>query len=102
MLPGFKRTFEGDSAITQLKNLLRAIVKYNPKMGYVQGMNFLVLTSFYHSCEAVAFSMFEILLNYYGGLDIFTDNLYAIYMHCEVVGFLILGIYSEIWLKMVN
>jgi hypothetical protein len=100
-LEGFKRTIKGHIAITQLKNLLRAVAKYNPKMGYVQGMNFVVGSLLYHSCEVVAFWLFEILLNYYQVLGVYADNLTDLYMHCEVINILVEHLYPAVWMKMV-
>jgi len=100
-LEGFKRTIKGHIAITQLKNLLRAIARCNPRMGYVQGMNFVVGSLLYHSCEVVAFWLFEILLNHYQALGIYIDDLNDVHMHCEVINVLIEHLYPEVSMKMV-
>ena len=98
----FKRTTTGTTGITQLKNLLRAIAKRNTATGYVQGMNFIVGSLFFHSCEVVAFWVFDNLMNSYGVGKVYSTNLSGLHMHGKVIDSLIEAKYPAIWSKLVS
>jgi len=98
----FRKTTEGTTDITQLKNILRAIVKHNPGIGYVQGMNYIVGSLFHHTCEPVAFWVFDIMVNYYNLRNMFSHNLVGLYIHSQMIDLLIEAKYPEVWEKMVK
>lgn len=55
-----KRTFPSDEKIpekayTALEHVLIIFVKYNARVGYVQGMNFLARAFLHHGAEVIAF-----------------------------------------------
>ena len=98
----YQMTMAGTTDITQLKNILRAIVKRNPGIGYVQGMNFMVGSLFHHSCEAIAFWLFDILLNHYNLKKMYVKNLVGLQLHSKLIDNLIETKYPLIWAKMVT
>lgn len=100
-LKGFQHNTAGTTDITQLKNILRATVRRNPEFGYVQGMNFVLGSLFYHSSEVVAFWVFDILLNYYGAKKIYSIKLTGLHMHTQILDLLIEAVYPDVWVKMV-
>eukprot|EP00347_Sterkiella_histriomuscorum_P021980 403332100 len=69
----------------QLKRVLLAFSKYDPKLGYVQGMNFIVGSMLYHCNEEIAFWMFVALIEEFELRDIFEPNLPGLYKHCYVL-----------------
>ena len=98
----FKRTIAGTTGITQLKNLLRAMSKRNPNIGYVQGMNFVMGALFFHSSEAVAFWLFDILMRKYGMSTVYEAGLIGLHLHGKIIDMIIEAKYPAIWEKMVS
>ncbi|KAM3135119.1 hypothetical protein pb186bvf_012765 [Paramecium bursaria] len=76
-----KRTFVGEEFFLSqegqnaLKNVLICIAKYDMKLGYVQGMNFLVAALLYHGEEYVAFWNFVSLYETLQLRDIFLESM---------------------------
>jgi len=100
-LKNFQRNITGTTDITQLKNILRAIVRRNTEFGYVQGMNFVLGSLFFHSSEVVAFWVFDILLNYYGVKELYGKNLAGLHLRTQVLDLLIESVFPDVWLRMV-
>ena len=97
----YQMTIKGTTDITQLKNILRAIVKQNPGIGYVQGMNFILGSLFHHSCEAIAFWVFNIMLNAYEVKKLFIKDLVGLRFHSKMLDLLIRVKFPTVWEKMV-
>jgi len=78
-----------------LERVLMTFTKYDPKIGYVQGMNFIVGALLYHSCEEIAFWLFVSLVEDHEMRDIFLPGLPGLYKHTQIVDMLILeNLYS--------
>jgi len=97
----FKRSMAGTTGITQLKNLLKSTSRRNSQIGYVQGMNFIMGVVFFHSCEVVAFWLFDTLMHSYGLEKLYSPNLSGLHLHGKVLDGLIECQYPKIWLKLV-
>ena len=98
----FKRaTSGGTTGVTQLKNVLKATAGNNLEVGYVQGMNFIMGTLFFHSCEVVAFWLFDILMKEYNLRDIYSGALIGLQMHSKIIDKLVEAKYNAIWTKLV-
>lgn len=98
----FKRSTAGTTGITQLKNLLRAMVKRDLSIGYVQGMNFLMGALLFHSCEVVAFWLFDVLMRYYQLQDVYGARLPGLHLHGQIVDLLLEAKFGTICEKMVS
>mmetsp|Transcript_8004 Transcript_8004/g.7502 ORF Transcript_8004/g.7502 Transcript_8004/m.7502 type:complete len:275 (-) Transcript_8004:291-1115(-) len=68
-----------------LKRVLLAFSRYDPALGYVQGMNFIVGSLLYHCNEAIAFWMLTTLFETFEMRDIFEPQLPGLYKHCFVI-----------------
>jgi hypothetical protein len=68
-----------------LRNVLSAFVKYDPLMGYVQGMNFITASLLWHSSEEDAFWLFVMLMEDYSLRENFLPNLPGLSTHCQVI-----------------
>jgi len=91
---------EGEIVKIQLKNILCAVAKANPEIGYVQGMNFIVGTILYHSSEHIAFWLFLVILKYYGMNYVYEKGMPGLVMHAKLIDFLLQAKYSDIWENM--
>lgn len=98
----FRQTIEGTTDITQLKNILRATVKHNPGIGYVQGMNYIAGSLFHHTCEPVAFWLFDTLVHHYGLSKSYSHTLSGLRLHAKVLDLLVQAKFPEVWDKMVT
>ena len=65
-----------------MKRVLLAFSRYDPTLGYVQGMNFIVGSMPYHCNEEPAFWMFVTLIEAFELRDIFEPGLPGLYKHC--------------------
>lgn len=83
----------------QLERILVTFLKYDPKIGYVQGMNFIVGALLYHCAEEIAFWLFVALVEDHEMRDIFLPGLPGLYKHTQIIDMLILehlhGIYQH-------
>lgn len=61
----------GEAGQILLKRLLVTYAKYDPKIGYIQGMNFIAGAFLYHSSEVIAFWLFVALIEDYELREIF-------------------------------
>jgi len=81
--------FEEDRPGCQaLKNVLSAFVKYDPMLGYVQGMNFLTATLIWHCSEEDAFWLLVMLMEDYDLRENFLPNLPGLATHCQIIDLL--------------
>ena len=93
----------------QLERILVTFLKYDPKIGYVQGMNFIVGALLFHCSEEIAFWLFVALVEDHEMRDIFLPGkifillfwigLPGLYKHTQIIDMLILehlhGIYQH-------
>jgi len=81
---------EGGPGQAQLERVLVTFTKYDPKIGYVQGMNFVVGALLYHCSEEIAFWLFVSLVEDHEMRDIFLPGLPGLYKHTQIIDMLIL------------
>ena len=75
-----KRSFADDPnsnklSYGSLENVLIAFAKYNERVGYVQGMNFLAKTFLHHGSEVIAFWLIVILIEQYEMKEIYISGI---------------------------
>jgi hypothetical protein len=73
-------TREGEGQ-QSLSRVLLAFSKYDNKIGYVQGMNFIVGSFLLHCSEEIAFWLFVSLIEDYQMRDIYMEGLPGLYKH---------------------
>lgn len=73
-----------------LQRVLYAIARYNPHLGYVQGMNYIVATLLYHCTESDAFWLFLKLVYNYELVENFLPQLPGLEKHSHIVEFLLI------------
>lgn len=83
--PYFEENSPGCQA---LKNVLSTFVKYDPMLGYVQGMNFITASLIWHSTEEDAFWLLVMLMEDYELRSNFLPNLPGLAIHCKVIDLL--------------
>jgi len=54
-----------------LENLLNTFAKYDPQIGYVQGMNFIAASLLYHAEEYIAFWILVMIFEIFEMRDIY-------------------------------
>ena len=81
---------ENSPGQAQLERVLVTCTKYDPKIGYVQGMNFIVGALLYHCAEEIAFWLFVSLVEDHEMRDIFLPGLPGLYKHTQIIDMLIL------------
>lgn len=62
---------EGREGQPLMERILATFSKYDPKIGYVQGMNFIVGALLYHCSEEIAFWLFVTLVEDHDMRDIY-------------------------------
>lgn len=106
-------TFYAEGGVGQqmLEHVLISICKYDPKIGYVQGMNFIVGALLYHSCEEIAFWTFVALVEDHEMRDIYMPGmelkwkdvgLPGLYKHSQIIDILILENLNDIYKHFVS
>ncbi len=94
---------ENGTGQAQLERVLVTFTKYDPKIGYVQGMNFVVGALLYHCSEYIAFWLFVSLVEDHEMRDIYLPGtlprdhvgLPGLYKHTQIIDMLILeNLYS--------
>ena len=73
-----------------LQRLLYAFIKYNPKLGYVQGMNYIAASLLYHCTESDAFWLFLRLVYDYNLIDNYMPMLPGLEKHSHVLEFVMM------------
>mmetsp|Transcript_28410 Transcript_28410/g.50566 ORF Transcript_28410/g.50566 Transcript_28410/m.50566 type:complete len:300 (-) Transcript_28410:434-1333(-) len=68
-----------------LRRVLLALAKYDPSLGYVQGMNFIVAALLWHSTEAEAFWLMVSLMEDYELRDNYMPGLPGLTKHSQII-----------------
>ena len=76
---------KGNSGQIQLERVLLTFTKYNKKIGYVQGMNFVVGALLFHCSEDIAFWLFVSLIEDYEMREIYSAGLPGLYKHTNII-----------------
>jgi len=77
--------FRYPSLVHRLSRVLNAISLYDDKLGYVQGMNFVVGSFLIHCEENIAFWLFVELLESYELREVYDDGLKGMYRHSGIL-----------------
>jgi hypothetical protein len=72
-----------------LRRVLTTFAKYDPQLGYVQGMNFIVGALLWHSSEADCFWLFVTLMEDYELRDNYLPNLLGLSKHSQIIDILV-------------
>lgn len=80
-----------------LERILISLCKYDPKIGYVQGMNFIVGALLFHCSEEIAFWLFIALVEDCEMRDIYQPGLPGLYKHTQIIDILILENLNKIY-----
>ena len=82
----FKVLFSNQSLnrIKALENVLNTFAKYDPQIGYVQGMNFIAASLLYHAEEYIAFWIIVMIFEIFEMRDIYLPrkNYFLLNSHC--------------------
>ena len=73
----------------EMENVLIAYSKYDPRIGYVQGMNFIAGALLYHCPEEIAFWIFVSLMDYYKIKELYSPGLPGLYKYSYIIDSLI-------------
>lgn len=73
-MPFLEKFSEHDEKWQALKNVLQAYSLYDPKIGYIQGMNFVASSLVYHCDEFVAFSLLSNIIEHLEMRDIYLPS----------------------------
>ncbi len=92
---------KGALGTMQLRNLLVAAAKHDSKIGYAQGMNFVMAVFLFHSSEVVAFWLFDVLMHEYDVGRVYHSGLLGLHLHSQIIDLLIQTKYMPVWEKMV-
>ena len=68
-----------------LQTILKTLSKHSSSAGYLQGLNYIVASLFFHCGEVLAFELTIRLLNDYHLKEVHMSKLPGLYMHCEVI-----------------
>ena len=88
---------DGSIGQQQLERVLMTFTKYDPNIGYVQGMNFIVGALLYHSNEEISFWLFVSLVEDYEMREIYLPNFPGLYKHTQIIDMLIFEKIREIY-----
>ncbi|CAI2360361.1 unnamed protein product [Moneuplotes crassus] len=89
--------FRHTSMVHRLSRVLNAISLYDPKLGYVQGMNFLVGAFLLHCEECITFWLVIELFESYEMREVYEDGLIGMYRHSAICENLIEEYLPEVW-----
>ncbi|CAG9333113.1 unnamed protein product [Blepharisma stoltei] len=73
-----------------LKRMLLAYAKYNPNLGYVQGMNLIAAALLWHTSEIHAFWLLVSLINDFDLTALFLPGFPGLEKHCHVADFMLI------------
>jgi hypothetical protein len=93
---------EGSTGQAQLERVLVTFTKYDSKIGYVQGMNFIVGALLYHCPEDVAFWLFVSLIDDHEMRDIYLPGFPGLYKHTQIIDMLIFDNIREVYQHFVS
>ena len=80
-------TKEGENS---LRRVLVAYCKYDPNLGYVQGMNYIVAALLWHCTEVDAFWIFVGLMEKHELRDTYLPRFPGLSKHCQIIQLLTL------------
>jgi len=98
--PKSKLFENGSDGVQVLKRVLNAIAKYDPSVGYVQGMNFIAGSLLFHAEEYIAFWVLVSLFEELEMRDIFLPKLPGLSKHCQITDILILNYKPNIYAQL--
>lgn len=81
---------EGREGRRALERLLQSFTKYDPKLGYVQGMNFIAAALLWHCSESDAFWLFVCLMEDFDLRDNYLVALPGLSKHCQMISLLMM------------
>lgn len=80
---------EGDSCVSLLESVLRAVAAHRPKVGYATGMNYLAACLIYHSCAIVAFWIMIQLIDEYKLDEVYQVGCPGLVLHSAIIDMLL-------------
>ena len=72
-----------------LTQILNTLSKHSSSTGYLQGLNYIVASLYYHCGEVLAFELTIRLLNDYHLKEVHMSKLPGLYLHCEIIRVLV-------------
>ena len=72
-----------------LTNVLNTLSKHSSSTGYLQGLNYIVASLYYHCGEVLSFELTIRLLNDYHLKEVHMSKLPGLYLHCDVIKVLV-------------
>ena len=72
-----------------LARILKTLIKHSSSTGYLQGLNYIVASLYYHCGEVLAFELTIRTLNDYHLKEVQMAKLPGLYMHCEIIRVLV-------------
>ncbi|KAL4494636.1 hypothetical protein ABPG72_004538 [Tetrahymena utriculariae] len=89
--------FQNEKHINSLRNLLQTVAKYDPIIGYVQGMNMIGASLLYHAEEYVSFWIIQIIFEKLEMRDIYMPKLPGLSKHIQLIDFITLTRVSDLY-----
>eukprot|EP00826_Nyctotherus_ovalis_P064710 TRINITY_DN9498_c0_g2_i1.p4 TRINITY_DN9498_c0_g2~~TRINITY_DN9498_c0_g2_i1.p4 ORF type:complete len:109 (+),score=19.61 TRINITY_DN9498_c0_g2_i1:415-741(+) len=80
---------EGGVGQQQLERALLTFAKYDPEIGYVQGMNFVVGALLFHCPEEIAFWLFVELVEGHEMRKVYSPGFPGLYKHIQILDSLV-------------
>lgn len=93
---------EGSAGQAQLERVLVTFTKYDSKIGYVQGMNFVVGALLYHCPEDIAFWLFVALVDDHEMREVYLPGFPGLYKHTQIIDMLIFENIREVYQHFVS
>lgn len=90
---------ENQPGFIMLENVLTVLSVYDPKIGYVQGMNFIAALFCYHAEEYIAFWLMTMVIEMFEMRDLYQPNLPGLNKHMQIIDLLILTHFPELYAK---
>eukprot|EP01017_Pseudomicrothorax_dubius_P025059 TRINITY_DN2672_c0_g1_i10.p1 TRINITY_DN2672_c0_g1~~TRINITY_DN2672_c0_g1_i10.p1 ORF type:complete len:455 (+),score=55.26 TRINITY_DN2672_c0_g1_i10:268-1632(+) len=87
----------GGRGLMMLERVLTTYAKYDPQIGYVQGMNFLAGSLLYHSEEFVAFWLLVMIIEKFELRDIYLPELPGLSKHMQIMEVLLFQHQKDIY-----
>jgi hypothetical protein len=81
-----------------LRRVLSTFAKYDPQLGYVQGMNFIAAALLWHASESDCFWLFVALMEDYELRDNYLPNLPGLSKHSQIIDILTLEKMPDLYL----
>jgi len=80
--------------------VLNTFAKYDPQIGYVQGMNFIAASLLFHAEEYVTFWILVMIFEIFEMRDIYLPRLPGLSKHCQIIDMLIFNYQPSIYLHL--